>query len=59
MGCVPGTAIAATFLVSVVAIGNRSYVLAMVAVAALGLVGLVATLLIRSSEKPANAECLS
>ncbi len=41
-----GTAIAGTILVSVVATGNRSYVLAMLSVALLGLIGLVAALLL-------------
>jgi len=47
-----GTAIAGTILVSVVATGNRSYVLAMVAVAVLGLIGLVAALLLPAKPEP-------
>jgi predicted MFS family arabinose efflux permease len=47
-----GTAIAGTILVSVVAAGNRSYVLAMVAVAVLGLIGLVASLLLPAKPEP-------
>jgi MFS family permease len=47
-----GTAIAGTILVSVVATGNRSYVLAMVAVAVLGLIGLVAALRLPAKPEP-------
>jgi MFS family permease len=47
-----GTAIAGTILVSVVATGNRSYVLAMVSVAVLGLIGLVAALLLPAKPEP-------
>jgi MFS family permease len=39
-----GTAIAGTILISVVATGNRSYVIALAAVAVIGLIGLVAAL---------------
>jgi MFS family permease len=41
-----GTAIAGTILVSVVANGNRAYVVAMITLAAIGLVGLVAAMLL-------------
>jgi hypothetical protein len=41
-----GTAIAGTILVSDLASGTRSYVLAMVALAVVGLIGLVAALLL-------------
>lgn len=47
-----GTAIAGTILVSVVATGNRSYVLAMVAVAVLGVMGLVAALFLPAKAEP-------
>jgi predicted MFS family arabinose efflux permease len=47
-----GTAIAGTILVSVVATGNRSYVFAMVAVAVVGLIGLVAALLLPAKAEP-------
>jgi MFS family permease len=47
-----GTAIAGTILVSVVATGNRSYVFAMVAVAVVGLIGLVAALLLPAKTEP-------
>ena len=39
-----GTAIAGTILVSVLATGNRSYALAMIALAAIGLIGLLSAL---------------
>jgi len=41
-----GTAIAGTILVSVVASGNRAYAIAMITLAAIGLVGLVAAMLL-------------
>ena len=44
-----GTAIAGTILVSDLASGNRSYALAMVALAVAGLIGLVAALLLPAS----------
>jgi MFS family permease len=51
LGSSLGTAIAGTILVSDLASGNRSYVLAMVCLAAIALVGLAAALLL-----PANVE---
>jgi MFS family permease len=44
LGSTFGTAIAGTILVSVVAIGNRSYAIAMITLAGFGLIGLVAAL---------------
>jgi MFS family permease len=44
LGSTFGTAIAGTILVSVVAIGTRSYAVAMIVLAAFGLIGLVAAL---------------
>jgi MFS family permease len=44
LGSTFGTAIAGTILVSVVALGTRSYAVAMIALALFGLVGLVAAL---------------
>jgi MFS family permease len=52
-----GTAIAGTILISVVAEGNRSYVLALASVAVIGLTGLVAALLLpKDAGKAAPAE---
>jgi MFS family permease len=52
-----GTAIAGTILISVVAQGNRSYVLALASVAIIGLIGLVAALMMPSDAgKVAPAE---
>jgi len=51
LGSSLGTAIAGTILVSELATGNKSYVLAMAALAALALIGLVAAILL-----PANPE---
>jgi MFS family permease len=51
LGSSLGTAIAGTILVSELATGNKSYVLAMAALAALALIGLVAAILL-----PANTE---
>src|SRR5262249_3443910 len=50
-----GTAIAGTILVSDLASGNHSYVLALVALAGFGLVGLVAALLLPSQPAPRHA----
>jgi hypothetical protein len=47
-----GTAIAGTILVSVVAIGSRSYALAMIAIAVFGLVGLGAAMFLPTKLKP-------
>lgn len=44
LGSTFGTAIAGTILVSVVALGTRSYAVAMIALALFGLIGLVAAL---------------
>jgi MFS family permease len=44
LGSTFGTAIAGTILVSVVALGTRSYAVAMIVLAAFGLIGLVAAL---------------
>jgi MFS family permease len=44
LGSTFGTAIAGTILVSVIATGTRSYAVAMIALAAFGLIGLVAAL---------------
>jgi hypothetical protein len=46
LGSSLGTAIAGTILVSELATGNKSYVLAMVALAVLGLIGLGAAMLL-------------
>ena len=46
LGSSLGTAIAGTVLVSGIASGNRSYALAMITLAAIGLIGLVAALLL-------------
>jgi MFS family permease len=51
LGSTFGTAIAGTILVSVVALGTRSYAVAMISLAAFGLIGLVAALRL-----PANLE---
>jgi len=52
-----GTAIAGTILVSDLASGNTSYVLAMVVLAGLALIGLAAaTLLPTKTEQPASAK---
>jgi predicted MFS family arabinose efflux permease len=48
LGSSLGTAIAGTILVSELASGNQSYVLAMVSLAALALIGLAASLLLRA-----------
>jgi MFS family permease len=48
LGSSMGTAIAGTILVSELASGNQSYVLAMVSLAAFGLIGLAASLLLRA-----------
>lgn len=53
LGSSLGTAIAGTILVSGLAAGNRSYALAMVCLAVIGLIGLVATLLLPSN--PSNS----
>jgi MFS family permease len=50
-----GTAIAGTILVSDLASGNHAYVLALVALAAFGLVGLVAALLLPKEPAPRRA----
>jgi hypothetical protein len=49
LGSSLGTAIAGTILVSDLASGNQSYVLAMISLAALGLIGLVAAFLLPHS----------
>jgi MFS family permease len=46
LGSSVGTAIAGTILISVVATGNRAYAIAMVTLAAIGIVGLLAALLL-------------
>lgn len=55
LGSSLGTAIAGTILVSDLASGNRSYVLAMVALAAFSLLGLVAALLLPGQASSADA----
>ena len=52
LGSSLGTAIAGTILVSDLASGNRSYVLAMAALAALALIGLAAAILLPSTPEP-------
>ena len=47
-----GTAIAGTILVSVVATGNRSYAIAMAALAVFAVIGLVAALALPKSPAP-------
>jgi MFS family permease len=53
LGSSLGTAIAGTILVSDLASGNRSYVLAMVTLAGLGLIGLAAAVRLPASTEPA------
>jgi MFS family permease len=55
LGSSLGTAIAGTVLVSDLASGNRSYVLAMVTLAGLALIGLVAALLLPRGRAPERA----
>jgi predicted MFS family arabinose efflux permease len=50
-----GTAIAGTILVSDLASGNHAYVLALVALAGFGIVGLVAALLLPKEPAPRRA----
>jgi MFS family permease len=50
-----GTAIAGTILVSVVANGNSAYAIAMLTLAALGVIGLVAALLLPARVEPAHS----
>jgi hypothetical protein len=50
-----GTAIAGTILISELASGNTSYVLAMVALAVLGLIGLAAAIRLPASRGPDRA----
>jgi predicted MFS family arabinose efflux permease len=52
LGSSLGTAIAGTILVSELATGNKSYVLAMVALAALALIGLGAAVLLPGAQSP-------
>ena len=52
LGSSLGTAIAGTILVSDLAAGTRSYALAMVSLAVIGLIGLVAALLLPSNPVP-------
>jgi len=52
LGSSLGTAIAGTILVSDLASGNQSYVLAMISLAALGLIGLAAALMLPHSRAP-------
>jgi MFS family permease len=52
LGSSLGTAIAGTILVSDLASGNRSYVLAMAALVALALIGLVAAMLLPANPEP-------
>jgi MFS family permease len=54
LGSTFGTAIAGTILVSVVALGTRSYAVAMIALALFGLIGLVAALRISATPERAT-----
>ena len=54
LGSTFGTAIAGTILVSVVALGTRSYAVAMIVLALFGLVGLVAALRISATPERAT-----
>jgi MFS family permease len=56
LGSSLGTAIAGTILVSELATGNKSYVLAMVALAALALIGLAAAILLPASPGQPSAQ---
>ena len=54
-----GTAIAGTILVSDLASGNTTYVIAMVVLAALALVGLVAALMLPDNTKQRTASAVA
>jgi MFS family permease len=56
LGSSLGTAIAGTILVAGLADPKRSYAVAMIVLAVMGLIGLAATIFIRSAETPAGAE---
>jgi hypothetical protein len=51
-----GTAIAGTILVAGLADPKRSYAVAMIVLAVMGLIGLAATFFIPSAQAPASAE---
>jgi predicted MFS family arabinose efflux permease len=56
LGSSLGTAIAGTILVAGLADPKRSYAVAMIVLAVMGLIGLAATIFIRSAGTPAGAE---